>query len=88
MIEEEDAESLYCLPTDSAVKLLKDGTSMPDVVAQLGESAWHTVPLSELGALSSEELGKIKHLAGNWSAVVQNYLVGLEDTHGAGGKSV
>lgn len=85
MDEQLQEEPTFCLPTDSAVKLLKDGTSMPDVVAALGESAWHRVSVSELGKLSNEDLGKIQHLAKNWSAVVQNYLINLEDSHGAKG---
>ena len=88
MDEHEGVELIYCLPTDSAVKLLKDGTPMPDVVAALGESAWHKVPLSQLGVLDAEELHKIEHLAANWSAVVQNYLIGLEDAHAAAGSGV
>ena len=32
-------EETLCLPTDEASKLLKDGVSMPDVVAKLGTGA-------------------------------------------------
>jgi len=81
-------EETLCLPTDEASKLLKDGLSMPDVVAKLGTGAWQRVSVSALGVVNGEDLTKIKHLAQNWSAVVTNYMVSLEDTHGAAGNSI
>lgn len=88
MDEYEGAEQMFCLPTDGAVKLLKDGISMADVVSQLGESAWQKVPLSQLGELNAGDLGKITHLSHNFSAAVQNYLIGLEKAHAAAGNGM
>ena len=81
-------EETLCLPTDEASKLLKDGVSMPDVVAKLGTGALQRVAVSALGEIKGEDLTKIKHLAQNWSAVVTNYMVSLEDAHGAAGNGI
>lgn len=88
MDEHEGVEQMFCLPTDSAVELLKGGVPMDKVVSQLGKSAWQKVPLSQLGELNAGDLGKITHLSHNFSAAVQNYLIGLEQAHAAAGNGM
>lgn len=87
-LETDTEPKTLCLPTNGAIKLLKDGKQMPEVVAMLGEGAWQKVSVSEFGSLKPEDLAKIYDLAKNWGAVVQNYLVSLEDQHAAGGKGI